>query len=370
MTEVVRSTEANTTPRVSSPILEVTEEDYETFAFVTNIILTPLVCSVGLLVNGLGLGVLWLDTKLQKLTIYVYLCALTLFDTMYLFFGLCRSVPHFIDLWDHNLANYIGEYSKIVTIYIDMILVHTSTAIIIVMSIERLMALVCPFTVRHSWLAKYPRTIALVCFMCNVLFLIPFPVNFKVSCYRNSDNETTYYIHYNEHSVPFMDKYVIVQTIIDNYLPGFIILAVNLAIPVAYAKVFKARLTTLKMSLPQSSKQTKITLAVLCITILYFLLFLPNLFIKTMAFIDEQYSFSGNYKLTFWLFVDISNLFAYVNAANDFVIYVLLSDHYRTIFKRVYCKCLKRNRNLDGLAESEQQQGSVYFQDTFETTEN
>ncbi|XP_060578596.1 thyrotropin-releasing hormone receptor-like [Ruditapes philippinarum] len=338
-------------------LFSITEEAYEEFAFISNIILSPIICAFGIVGNSLGLRVLWKDTRQQKLPIYLFLYSLTCFDLLYLIFGLLRHIPHIIDLIDKQLANYIEEHMKLGTIYVDMVLAHTSHALIVVMSIERLNALMRPFTVKNSWLSRYPKSIIFVCFMFNVIFLIPYPLYFEMGSYQ-AGNMTEYYIQFKEEAVETMDMYMLVQTIIDYVIPAIVILIINIAIPVVYSRAISERRAIIDMtSQGLNNQQTKITSTVFCITLMYFLLSLPNLFIKVMAFIDKGYSFDGKYKLSFWLFIDISNLFSYINAANDIIIYILVSDHYRRVFIQMYChspccRRWRRHHDLDSGGES------------------
>lgn len=318
---------------------EISEEAYEDFSFVANVIVTPIICALGLTANSLGIGVLLRASRQEKLAIYVYLCSLTLLDSIFLSTGLLRASPNLIAAFDKYLANMIEQFSNLGFIYVDMVLTYTATYIIVVMAIERLMALVRPFSVKDSVLTKHPKKIVLICFVLNAIFLTPFPVNFEVASFQNEENRTEYYLRYRLHAVQLMADYEFVHTFVHNYVPGCIMLVVNIAIPVAFSRILKRR-SALKTSSSATGQQAKITLAVLCITVLYFLFSIPDSFIKTRAYFDEDYSFSGKYRMSFWLFVDISNLFTYLNAANDFVIYILVSDHYRRIFREMYCQCL------------------------------
>ena len=321
------------------PFFAISEEDYEQFSYVTNVVVTPIICGLGLIGNALGVGVLWRDSKREKLTIYVYMCSLTFIDSIYLFFGVLRSIPNLIRVVDKYMANMIDEHMKLGSIYIDMVLTYSATLVILVMAVERLMALTRPFTVKHSWLTKYPKRIICACLGANMLFFMPYPMNFEVASYKNAENRTEYYIQYKSESLELMDNFTFIHTIIHNYIPGITILFVNIAIVIAFSRILKERSDTLQMSAGQSRQQAKLTLTIFCITVMYFLFNLPDLFVKTLAFVDKRYSITGKYSLSFWLFMDLTNLFTYLNAANDFVIYILVSDHYRRIFKHMYCQC-------------------------------
>ena len=62
----------------------ITKEAYGSFAFYSHIIVTPALCIFGIIFNGFGLGVIWPHVKHWKMSIYTYLCALTLSDMIYL----------------------------------------------------------------------------------------------------------------------------------------------------------------------------------------------------------------------------------------------------------------------------------------------
>ena len=335
-------------------LFSITEEAYEEFSFISNFILSSIICAFWLLGYSLALGVIRKDTRQQKLPIYLFLFSLTFFDLLYLIFGLIRYIPHVIGFKDKQLANYVDEHMKLGTIYVDMVLAHTSHALIVVMSIERLNALLRPFTVKNSWLSRYPRGIISVCFLFNVIFLIPYALYFEIGSYQ-ANNQTNYYIQFKEEAVETMDLYMLIQAVVDYVIPAIVVLLINIAIPIVYSRAISERRTMIEMtSQGLNNQQTKITSTVFCITLMYFLLSLPNLFIKILAFIDKGYSFDGKYKLSFWLFIDISNLFSYINAANDIIIYVLVSDHYRRIFVAMYChsSCCRRWRGSHDIDSS------------------
>ena len=63
----------------------ITEEVYQRFSTIANDIVTPIICGLGLIANILSMGVLFRASRLEKLTIHVYLCCLTLLDSSFLF---------------------------------------------------------------------------------------------------------------------------------------------------------------------------------------------------------------------------------------------------------------------------------------------
>ena len=330
----------------------ISEQFYETFEYICNVIITPILCILGLVTNILGVGVLWHDTKQQKMSIYYYLCALTLSDIFYLALGLIRIIPEIIKKFDIDRAKYIAAETKPGVIYLDILFSHNSAAMIIVMSVERLLALLRPFTVKHTWFAKYPIGIILFCFVFNVVFLLPYPVCIEVVSFQRG-NETEYLLSYRNDAKDFMKLYVLVQAIACEFLPVMCLLVTNIAIPIKYYHLTKSRLATLTLVYGNvSGKQTKITLTVIVITATYLLLTTPLAVSKILPLIDPEYSFNGAKKTTFWFLMDLTNAFTYINAANDFLIYILISNHYRTIFQMMYCRsCVKGSTSSNVDAE-------------------
>ena len=85
---------------------------------------------------------------------------------------------------------------------------------------------------------------------------------------------------------------------------------------------------------------------------LYVLLSIPKLMLQTLFFMDNQYNFDGAYVQTFYFFTFTGDLFARINSANDFFIYVLVSRRYRNILYRIvmkYVACSKKYKNLNDI---------------------
>ena len=323
----------------SEPSSFITEEAYKSFAFYTHLIVTPVLCIFGIVFNALGFGVIWPDVKQQKMSIYTYLCTLTLSDMIYLLIGLIRTIPTILKSLDIENAAYFEEHMKRWSIYFDMVFSHTSLALILVMSFERMLALVRPLKVKRTWFAKYPFGIIALCFFANVLFLLPFIVYFEVASF-SVGNTTAYFIRFNPSVEEEMERYHVAQTIVDYFIPAVCLLVTNITIPIKYYRITQSRKTKFSDTAQNfTSRQMKVTLTVFAVTLMYFLLSVPNLTIKILSFVDTDYSFDGKHKLVFWFAIDLSNLFAYINAANDCIIYVLVSDYYRGVFKRKYCTC-------------------------------
>ena len=93
-----------------------------------------------------------------------------------------------------------------------------------------------------------------------------------------------------------------------------------------YCRVMNKRRALQSCNSKQDSQQLKVTIMVILIAILYVLLSIPKLMLQTLFFMDNQYNFDGAYMQTFFFLTFTGDLFARINSANDFFIYVLVSS--------------------------------------------
>lgn len=318
------------------PIVDISPEFYKRFAFTVNLILTPLICIFGLAGNIVGLRVLGKGSKNKRMTVYTYLLALMTFDILYLILGLSESITEAIAVFDRYLGHLVLEHFAFARSYIDSVLNHVSSALLIFMSLERFIALVSPFTVKDYKFSRYPGTFICVTLLLASIYLLPFILSVHVVAFENEENRTEYSSEpKRNYFIPF-DKFLLFEAILLNYLAPLAVLTLNVMIVVTYSRYLKQRSTTLTIN--QSDDQKKITVVVLCVAAMYILLSLPDVFIKTMLFIDDDYSFYGEFSIIFFFFISISDLMARINAATDFFIYVLVSSHHRAVFASMLCR--------------------------------
>ena len=319
------------------------------FSFITNAYVTPALCIVGLLCNSLGLNVLWKDVKQQKVSVYKYLLALVCFDITFLAISLIRVTPSIVGIFDLHLSKYIDSHMKLGIVYADMSFSYTAKGMILVMSCERLVSLVKPLHVKNMWLSKYPLTVIFVCFIFNAIFLLPVPINAEVVTLQDG-NQTDYMFKFKNHEA-FMKSYMIVQVVVQDFFPITCLVIINMAIPLQYYRITRKRLSTLNINSESvTDQQGKITITVLIITVLYILLITPTVVVKFLQFFDLNYSIHGKYRLVLWFAIDVNNLLSYINAANDFLVYFLVSNNNRNLLKRKFCGCCAQNRFLQAPA--------------------
>ena len=329
--------------------LGISKETLARFSLIVNAILTPIICVVGLIINGLGIGVLWRNTKQQRMSVYQYLCALTIMDVLFLATGVVRASPGILIYFDAHLSNYIETHMKLGIVYLDMIFSYTSSAMIVVMSFDRLVALVRPLHVKSTFLAKYPLCVIFLSFLFNTVFLLPLPINSEVVMFQDR-NRSEYLFRFKPYTKGFMNVFVLIQSIVHNFVPITCLIFTSIAIPLQHYRIIQNRKEGLnKKTTSVANKQMKITWVVVIIAFLYVLLSAPTFVIKVLQFVNPDYGFEGKYRMVLWFTVDLNNLFSYINAANDFFIYIIVSNQYRDIFKTQYCMCCgSRAEDRDG----------------------
>ena len=296
----------------------------------------PAVGIVGLIGNCLGVGVLRRQAKQQKLSIFWYLLALTSIDVLFLLCGIIDGIPFNVKTFDKDLGKYLIAHFRLGLSYIDINCIHTARYFVVVMSCERLISVVRPFHVKNTWFARHPKRIIFACLLFNAIFLLPVPVNATVVTI-NSDNSTSYAFTFNNYKT-FMATWWVAESIVHSFIPMAILVPVNIALPIfIYRASLALRASRNATQKGGTSQQGKVTATVLVITINYIILSIPLVAAKWFQYISPEFSLHGRYRLVFWFFADVGKCFAYVNAANDFFIFFLVSKNYRSVFKKMYC---------------------------------
>lgn len=274
------------------------------------------------------------------------------------FVSLVRSIPLVIDVYNPHLGNFINTYMKRYTIYVNMLISHCTSGTILMMSVERLTALLKPFTVKDALPSKHPRTVLVIGFVLFALYLLPFGLLFDTSTRTTSENNTEYYLKFVDGWGSFMYCYFYVETILLYFVAPISILLANSAIPIAYFRIQKTNLSGIQLNLSRRRQQTKITTVVVCIVVLYLLMSVPHMLGQTLTFLDKRRQWRDLH-----FFVGIGNLITHFNSTCDCLIYIVISKSFWCTLELVCCKwmryksesmvCIRRNINrpADGVTE-------------------
>ena len=154
--------------------LDISAYVHTQFTFIWHCIIAPPVCVLGIAGNIISMCVLHRDPNNKQQSVYFYLTSILAFDIAFLGFSLLVSTLKLIGNTDpsfvYNLSGYILPFKG----YIFVVLRHMIAMMLIVMSLERCMALVFPYTVKQSCVSKNPRFITAVSFVVAATYLLPF----------------------------------------------------------------------------------------------------------------------------------------------------------------------------------------------------
>ena len=350
-----------TTGSTPSAWLNVSPYVYKQFKSIGNSILTPMICLLGLAGNIVSICVLQRDPNNKRQSVYLYLISLMAFDNAFLGFGFLFSISDKIEDIDPTFGNNFRIFAAAFRGYIFFILKHMTAVLLIVMSAERWSSLVFPFTVKRTWLSKYPRSIVGICFVINVVYLIPF-ARFEILSVQEPVNKTE--LNGSMPPIPastgFFDTYVFIETLILYYAAPLVILLLNISIVVVYRRVVTNKPEELKKH-SKGDNQKRITLVVLGVAFLYILLTLPNVFIHTLIFIDPSYNIQGKYETTFMFFIDLGDILAQIYAATDFFVYILVSKRYRKVFTSMVRRPTVSSRQTSSISRNSSTRKSTVF---------
>ena len=338
MNAVNLTTLTTQTPLRESFGLAISASGVKMYSHITRSFINPVIGLVGCIGNSFGVGVLWRQAKQQKLSIFWYLCTLTLVDILFLSLAVIDGIPRVVQAFDKDLAKYLIAHFRLGIAYFDMIFLHTARYVVLVMSCERLISVIRPLHVKDTWLAKYPVRIMFICLLFNAVFLLPIIINATVVT-KLIGGQTEYIFTFRNYDT-FMGAYWVAQAAVHSFIPMIFLVPINIAIPVQFyrasAKLSNSRSAASKNSV---SQQRKITATVLAITTMYIFLSIPLIVVKILQYVNPDFNMNGKYRLVFWLMVDLGKCLAYINAANDFLVFFLVSNSYRSVFMSMYCKC-------------------------------
>ena len=332
------------------PFIPVTVEMYERFLFVVKVIIIPALCILGMVGNGVGLVVLRQDSRLHSHNFHVYMCGLMLSHMAASVTNLLFGIPNIINIYDYYMANFLLQNMRPIAIYLTKLFDNFAACILLMMSAERLMSLLQPLTFRNTWVLKFSRIILLVGFLLISVVLLPFPLCCSPLKFVNSENKTEY--RFAERSLfwkDFMNQFVFIASIVQYFIFPLCILFVNCGIPIAFYRYNKLCIVTIHADVQRSQQQSKLTILVVCIVVLYLVMSIPNMFGLTLDFFNDEYSFSGRYAHIFYFFGCITTVLTHLNYACDCMIYIFSIRRFRRRIQELCCKhCISLSSATQG----------------------
>lgn len=329
----------------------ISEKQFEKVDFILNVVMRPTVCLFGLIGNSMGFGVLF--RKEFRRSSYWYLCGITVSDTFFLLCSIVDSIPSFLKTHNAKLSEYIQAYSfPYVNAYLSLVSFQSSTWLIVAFSIERYLAVSRPLKIKDSFFHRHSFFVCLATYITMGLYHIPNTSMFEVREYFNPIfNDVSYTVGYRDWAMNsgFRVIYGLVGLVVAWYLPMVILFIMNVGI-IRQTNLMQSERS--KYLVSQGSRnswreQRKLNITLVTISISFLLAVAPNAAILTLSKVDDDFTTLGREHFLFYLVLFIARLLSVINSSIDFIIYFLVSDVVRTLFRKQFgCLAKKRTSSL------------------------
>ena len=329
-------------------------------------VIFPVTCTIGFIGNTLCTVVLFKSNDKRSFT--VYLKALTISDTVILIAGFMRFACKMIQKTVEKDPSKVETYCLLVVGYgIGHYVGNFSSTIITVMSIERFVAVVYPLRLKSFVLEQRPRLvvgiIALVQFILRVPTVIWTTVGTAEDC---STNGTLYFPVYREWSRDIVFRRVLFYTlnIIDRYIPVLIVICMNAGILITLKrrpKLSVARSIVRKEGTTSGMmEKNKITVTLVALSAFHVVQQISMSIIYILVTLAPEITIASREYYLYSVVINASIVVVALNAANDFIIFILSSKRFRELFVDLYCGW----RRKPDTVHSETNDGSVVSRET------
>ena len=315
------------------PLFPFSKADLEKITHIVKSVLTPVASALGLSGNLFALNVLRKESHSQKHNFNFYMRTLLITDLIFSFFIFLYTLPAIVENYDFYLANRMERSIDPVWIYFNKVLTHFSATLLIVMSMERLFALLRPLTFPDMFLFKHPRLVLFIALALFFVAMLPYPLCCRTEAILDNTNNTLLVMRERANWKPFMDPFVFSQTLLLYLVAPVIILIINFSIPIAYYRYTKSCASLIAADSKRREQQHKILAITVSIVVLFVLLSIPNMIGMTLDFVNADYSFFGKYAYVFKFLMNFGLFMTSVNKACNCVIYVLISNRFWLRFK-------------------------------------
>ncbi|XP_067662285.1 kappa-type opioid receptor-like [Haliotis asinina] len=361
------SQKSNTTRPALPPLIDrgsVSRQQYETIKLAIDIIVKPIVCLVGLVLNVIGICVL-LQPELRH-GFYVYLAALSFADSGYLVCGLLRSAVKFYGYFDiveaTIIENTIVPYGDRL---IEIACCKLGAYCIMLFSLDRFIAVFRPLKVKDFILSRYSKAICLSVGIVVLVFHIPKVTTFEpVTVFDKSLNRTLTRlrpIKFDDGSVmdTLLTVYNMIYDILFTYIPPVFVCLVNMCIIIQIQRTRNVRKRLLAVtSNSKDSEQQKLIVTVFVISAFFLMVYIPLIATRNLSASNPDYRPFKREHYLLMIFPPFVSLGWSINAAIDFTVYLGTSERFRlTLYKmcgrgrknggrrRGCLSCLKNNYN-------------------------
>ncbi|XP_046546540.1 uncharacterized protein LOC124256603 [Haliotis rubra] len=337
----------------------VTAATVERTAFYVNLILKPIICFSGLVMNVIGCFVL-LHKSLRHSS-YRYLLGLLIADCGFLLCGILRMPTDISAEYDIMYSNYLSSVLDIPTKhYIELAFSKVSAITICILALERLIAISFPLKAKTFFLARYSGKISVALFFMVFMLYVPklFQTHFVWS-FNRPLNRSAFIIQkitYSEPTLSFMTNYdKFVFNILMIYITPCLLLVLNIGIWVQLAVIRRRRKFLFGTA---EQEQWKVTLTLMTISVFFVVVYIPLISVNVLEIHNpRRFSRRGPERHFRSLVNHLSSLGWTINSANDFIIYVITNVKFRVTLTNMFCSKKAQRDNVSTNTPSLDQHG-------------
>lgn len=308
-------------------------------------IVFPILTTFGLLGSGLSLLVL-LQRKIRNSTTSIVLIGLAISDFCFLVTNMARKSTCIIKQYDQLAADTFNAKAFGPLFYTKTAFSRVSTLLVVLISVERLIAVAFPLQVRS--LVTKPRMILAVvsCFIIPFAFCAALPPQYTYTYIRGRPYiAQTEFALDNVDSLKIYNEYFLVISL--RYIPVILVMILNAAIIVLFKRSRKFQSKNAGSSereLARQQEERKLTRMLLAVALIFLICLLPGDIVLLISGINTKFSFFGTYHNFFLVISDLSLLFEIVNSSINFIIYMVLNKLFFETYKSLFCRCLVGRR--------------------------
>ncbi|KAI2802994.1 hypothetical protein BLOT_007117 [Blomia tropicalis] len=321
-------------------------------------VLVPTIMVIGTVGNVITIMIM--TRRRMRSSTNWYLAALAIFDLIYLIFTLILSWKHYPNA--HDVDYYLYWYMFPFSMMIADASSNTSVWLTATFTIERYIAVCHPIKGKVICTESRAKKIIFCVVLICVSVTIPTPFEWVVVEVTDTktnqirmeakfsdfgENETYRSIYYQLNVFLFVLLPLVLLVIFNTFLIRSVHQSNQMRTKMVMAKdspYQPSKNDSTMASSPSSSRQeTRITIMLIAVVILFILCQTPNACIMVYnTFPQSEHNPNEEYLLTG--LSNIGNFLMALNAAGNFILYCLLSQKYRRTFVNMFCPCLAPNQ--------------------------
>ncbi|KAL3185304.1 hypothetical protein MRX96_031161 [Rhipicephalus microplus] len=299
-------------------------------------VLVPIVTFIGVIGNSLTIVIM--TRRRMRSSTNNYLAALATVDTLYLLGGFTLSLKHYEVIQRKCLSVYLRCFP--ILILLTDTCSNSSVWLTATFTVERYIAVCHP--IKSRVLCTESRAKKAIMGVLLFCFALALPTPFEYALVEEQDpvtNVTRVSLNYSEFGRNEMYKktYYWTTVVVFTLVP-FCLLAVFNALLVRSVHISRKQRSRmiLRTDPSRDSQESKITIMLIAVVILFFFCQLPTAITLLYTSIGNLQEGSEQEKLVFIL-GNVFNFLMSLNAAGNFVLYCLLSQKYRRTLLQVLC---------------------------------